>query len=73
MADVKVHKCFPTIIYEFEHESTDKLMMESYIKQVRKNHEYHTTDDLHCLSTQDNETGHMSRHTKLAPDFLMSK
>lgn len=50
MVDVKIHKCFPTIIYEFEHEPTDQVMMESYIRQVRKNHEYHTEDDLHCLS-----------------------
>ena len=50
MADVKIHKCFPTVIYEFDYETTDKIMMESYIRQVRKNHEYHTTDDLHCLS-----------------------
>ena len=52
MADVKVHKCFPTIIYEFNYVSpdTDRMMMESYIRQVRKNHKYHTDDDLHILS-----------------------
>ena len=50
MADVKVHKCFPTIIYEFDYEPTDKIMMEQYIRQVRKNHEYHTDDDLMILS-----------------------
>ena len=50
MADVKVHKCFPTIIYEFDYEPTDRVMMESYIRQVRKNHEYHTNDDLMMLS-----------------------
>ena len=50
MADVKVHKCFPTIIYEFDYKPTDKIMMEQYIRQVRKNHEYHTDDDLMILS-----------------------
>jgi uncharacterized protein (TIGR02466 family) len=50
MVDVKVHKCFPTVIYEFEHKLHDKIMMETYIKQVRKNHMYHTDDDLHVLS-----------------------
>ena len=50
MADVRVHKCFPTIIYEFDYVSPDRMMMESYIRQVRKNHKYHTDDDLHILS-----------------------
>ena len=50
MADVIVHKCFPTIIYEFDYVSPDRMMMESYIRQVRKNHKYHTDDDLHILS-----------------------
>ena len=50
MVDVNVHKCFPTIIYEFEYEAIDKHLMESYIIQVRKNHKYHTDDDLHVLS-----------------------
>ena len=50
MADVKVHKCFPTIIYEFDYEPIDKHLMQTYITQVRKNHKYHTADDLHMLS-----------------------
>ena len=50
MVDVKVHKCFPTIIYEFDYISSDKIMMESYITQSRKNHKFHTDDDLHVLS-----------------------
>jgi len=50
MADVKIHRCFPTVIYEFDYMSTDSVMMESYIRQVRKNHKYHTEDDLHRLS-----------------------
>ena len=50
MVNVKVHKCFPTIIYEFDHKDVNKVMMDSYIRQVRKNHKYHTEDDLHVLS-----------------------
>jgi len=50
MADVKIHKCFPTIIYEFKHKDLNEVMMDSYIRQVRKNHKYHTEDDLHVLS-----------------------
>lgn len=50
MVDVKSHKCFPTVIYEFEYKSTDKHLMETYINQIRKNHKYHTDDDLHILS-----------------------
>ena len=36
MVDVNIHKCFPTTIYEFNYEPTDKNLMESYIKQSRK-------------------------------------
>ena len=50
MVDVKSHKCFPTVIYEFEYKAIDKHLMESYINQIRKNHKYHTDDDLHILS-----------------------
>ena len=50
MAHVKIHRCFPTTIYQFDYISSDKMMMESYIRQVRKNHKYHTDDDLHILS-----------------------
>ena len=50
MVNVNIHKCFPTIIYEFDYMPIDKHLMDSYIRQVRKNHKYHTTDDLHCLS-----------------------
>ena len=49
MVDVNIHKCFPTTIYEFNYEPTDKNLMESYIKQSRKNRS-HTLDDLHELS-----------------------
>ena len=50
MVDVNIHKCFPTIIYEFDYEPIDKHLMQTYITQVRKNHKYHTADDLHMLS-----------------------
>ena len=50
MANVKVHKCFPTTIYEFDYICPDKHLMVSYINQVNKNHKYHTEDDLHILS-----------------------
>jgi|TARA_B110000196_G_C20969183_1_gene577816 uncharacterized protein (TIGR02466 family) len=50
MVDVKIHKCFPTIIYEWDYEASDIVMMESWIRQVQKNHKYHTKDDLHQLS-----------------------
>ena len=50
MVDVKVHKCFPTVIYEFDYIPSDKIMMESWIRQTQKNHKYHTNDDLHQLS-----------------------
>ena len=50
MANVKVHKCFPTIIYEFEYKSPDEYFMKTWIDQVRKDHKYHTQDNLHILS-----------------------
>ena len=50
MVDVKVHKCFPTTIYEWDYEPTNIIMMESWIRKVQKNHKYHTNDDLHTLS-----------------------
>ena len=49
MADVKIHKCFPTTIYQFEyHPSIDDYKnMETHISETRKNYRYHTDDDLH--------------------------
>ena len=51
MADVKIHKCFPTTIYQFEyHPSIDYYKnMEMHISETRKNYRYHTDDDLHQL------------------------
>jgi len=52
MVDVKIHKCFPTTIYQFEyHPSIDDYKnMETHISETRKNYRYHTDDDLHLLS-----------------------
>ena len=49
MADVNVHKIFPTVIYEFEYTPVDKMMMASYIDQLKINSPQ-TPDDLHMLS-----------------------
>ncbi len=49
MADVNVHKIFPTVIYEFDYTSIDKIMMTSYIDQLKINAPQ-TPDDLHELS-----------------------
>jgi uncharacterized protein (TIGR02466 family) len=51
MVDVKVHKCFPTIIYEFDFVDVNKHMMNSYIRQTyMAQSSNHTEDDLHVLS-----------------------
>ena len=52
MADVKIHECFPTVISEFSYHP-DKLtqkQMTEYIKEVKKNHKFHTDDKLHNMS-----------------------
>ena len=52
MVDVKMHKCFPTIISEFSYQP-DLIpynLMKDYIKKIRKNHMYHTDDILHNVS-----------------------
>ena len=52
MADVKMHECFPTMISEFSYHP-DKLsqqQMTGYIKEVKKNHKFHTDDKLHNMS-----------------------
>ena len=49
MVDVKMHKCFPTVISEFSYhpDLIPHNLMEGYIKKIRKNHMYHTDDILH--------------------------
>ena len=39
MGDVKIHKAFPTSIYEFEHKSSEleQKNMEKYISEADKN------------------------------------
>lgn len=51
MANVKLHKCFPTVISEFSYHSDIVLQeqMVDYIKKTRKNHMYHTDDTLHNM------------------------
>ena len=52
MADVKIHECFPTMISEFSYHP-DKLsqqQMTGYIKEVKKNHKFHTDDKLYNMS-----------------------
>jgi uncharacterized protein (TIGR02466 family) len=52
MVDVKMHKCFPTIISEFSYhpDLIPYNLMKDYIKKIRKNHMYHTDDILHNVS-----------------------
>ena len=52
MADVKIHKCFPTTIYQFEYHPSidDYTNIETHISETRNNYKYHTDDDLHQLS-----------------------
>ena len=49
MADVKIHKAFPTTIYQFEYQPLvdDFANMEKHVSETRKNYKYHTDDDLH--------------------------
>ena len=49
MVDVKIHKAFPTTIYQFEYHPSidDYANMEMHISETRKNYKYHTDDDLH--------------------------
>ena len=49
MADVKPYQIFPTVIYEFNYTSVDKMMMTSYIDQLKINAPQ-TPDDLHEIS-----------------------
>ena len=52
MVDVKMHKCFPTVISEFSYhpDLIPHNLMEKHIKKIRKNHMYHTDDTLHHLT-----------------------
>ena len=52
MANVKMHKCFPTVISEFSYHPDIVLQeqMVDYIKKVKKNHTDHTDDKLHNVS-----------------------
>ena len=52
MVDVKMHKCFPTVISEFSFhlDLIPHNLMEKHIKKIRKNHMYHTDDTLHHLT-----------------------
>ena len=51
MANVKLHKCFPTVISEFSYHPDIVLQeqMVDYIKKTRKDHMYHTDDTLHNM------------------------
>ena len=49
MADVKPYQIFPTVIYEFNYTPVDKIMMTSYIDQLKINTQ-ETPDDLNELS-----------------------
>ena len=52
MVDVKIYKCFPTMIYEFKyHPSIDDYKdMKTHISETRQIGKLHTDDDLHQLS-----------------------
>ena len=52
MVDVKIHKCFPTVISEFSYhpDLIPQNLMVNYIKNIGKNHMYHTDDILHNVS-----------------------
>ena len=52
MADVKVHRCFPTTVGEFLYYPNDIEVkdMITHITTTKKNHGYHTEDDLHTIS-----------------------
>ena len=52
MADVKFYRCFPTTVGEFSYYPNDVKVknMITHITTTKKNHGYHTEDDLHTLS-----------------------
>ena len=52
MANVKYHRCFPTTVGQFAYYPDDMELkdMDSHIKISKKNHGYHTEDDLHKIS-----------------------
>ena len=52
MADVKFYRCFPTTIGEFSYYPNDIEVkdMITHITTTKKNHVYHTEDDLHTIS-----------------------
>ena len=52
VVDVKMHKCFPTVISEFSYhpDLIPQNLMVNYIKKIGKNHMYHTDDILHNVS-----------------------
>ena len=51
MVNVKLHKCFPTVISDFSYHPDIVLQeqMVDYIKKTRKDHLYHTDDTLHNM------------------------
>ena len=52
MDDVKFHRCFPTTVGEFSYypDDTETNDMIYHIAARKKNHGYHTGDDLHTIS-----------------------
>ena len=56
MADVRVHRCFPTTVGEFLYYPNDMVVkdMEQHITIRKKNHAYHTEDDLHEIFSNNN-------------------
>ena len=52
MADVKFYRCFPTTVGEFSYYPNDMEVkdMITHITTTKKNHVYHTKDDLHKIS-----------------------
>ena len=52
MADVKFYRCFPTTVGEFSYYPNDIEVkdMITHITTTKKNHVYHTKDDLHTIS-----------------------
>ena len=52
MANVKFYRCFPTTIGEFSYYPNDIEVkdMITHITTTKKNHVYHTKDDLHTIS-----------------------
>ena len=52
MANVKFYRCFPTTVGEFSYYPNDIEVkdMITHITTTKKNHVYHTKDDLHTIS-----------------------